>query len=142
MFQSIRSSSSTSNFVIPYSSSTLSPKFYNFDAFILMCMIAGFHACLYMRYMLCPYRDQKSEFIEFPGRGIMDSCEPPWGWRKFNSGPLKEHPVLLTTECLSKSLTPVSSFIHNFMFATLQPSCQSSSHCTPCNKIPWLLSIT
>jgi hypothetical protein len=40
------------------------------------------------------------------GTGVMNGCDPPCGCQEWNSGPLEEQPVLLTSE---PSLQPGSS---------------------------------
>jgi hypothetical protein len=38
------------------------------------------------------------EGIRSPGPGVRDGCEPPYGCKESNPGPLQEQPVLLTSE--------------------------------------------
>ena len=43
-----------------------------------------------------------------PGTRITDVCEPPYGYRELNPGPLEDQPVLSTTE-LSFQPKPLNS---------------------------------
>ena len=45
-----------------------------------------------------------------PGTGVAGSCEPPFGCRESNTGPLEEEPVLLTTGSFLQPLLPLFRF--------------------------------
>jgi hypothetical protein len=69
-------------------------SFYNLFIFILCTLVICLHVCL-------------CEGVRSPETGIANSCELPYECWELNLGPLKEQPVLLTTE---PSLQPHRSF--------------------------------
>lgn len=71
------------------------------------------HGCVCLRVYLCitcmhtALKGQKS--TGFPRAGVGDGCESPLGFLELNPSPLKELPVLLTTE---PSLQPLNCCVH------------------------------
>lgn len=59
----------------------------------------------------------------YPGMGVTEGCEPLWGYRKWNQGPLKEQPVLMSIESF-----PQSSSIHTLNTETTSQLCSNMPH--------------
>lgn len=55
----------------------------------------------------CPWRPEDG--VRYPGTGVTDSCNRPWRCWGLNLVPLKEQPVILTTE---SSLQPQTSCLN------------------------------
>lgn len=73
--------------------------------------------CLFSVCMPGAFQQRLERSVGSPGTGVIDSCKLPHGYQESNSGPIEEHPVLLTVvpslhlikEDLKQKLTSDSS---------------------------------
>lgn len=72
------------------------------------------------------YVRRPEDYVRFPGTGIVDSCELPWGCRNSNPGPLEEQLALISAEPSLKVLYHHLNHRKNYRKSSTGPSALSS----------------
>ena len=60
--------------------------------------VCGCLVCLYVLQHMHAWCPEARRACQVPDTGVTDGCEPPWGYWDSKPGPLREQPVLWTTE--------------------------------------------